>query len=95
MTKQIADIKKKILPILKRRRVKEAAIFGSTARGEANKRSDVDILVKFKGKVTLFGLGGLKADLEEKLKKDVDVVTFKSIDPRLKKSIMADMVRIL
>ena len=37
-------MKKKIIPILKRQGVTKAAFFGSVARGEANKNSDVDIL---------------------------------------------------
>ena len=40
------EIKKRIVPILKRNDVIQAGIFGSFSRGEAKKDSDVDILVK-------------------------------------------------
>ena len=41
--KQIAKI---AIPILKRNGIKKAGIFGSYARGEARKKSDIDILVQ-------------------------------------------------
>ena len=89
-------IKSLILPILKNRGVSHAAIFGSTARGDETKKSDVDLLVEFKNrKITLFDLGGLKVDLEEKLKRKVDVVEFRSVDKRLKRGIFHDKVDIL
>ncbi len=37
-----------LVPILKRNGVLKAGIFGSYARGEQKKQSDVDILIKFK-----------------------------------------------
>lgn len=46
MGKAIQSIKKKIIPILRRYGVKKAAIFGSFVRGEAKKKSDIDILVE-------------------------------------------------
>ena len=66
----IQEIKKKISPILKKNGVKKAAIFGSYARGEEKKRSDVDILIKYKyDNKSYFDLVGLQLELEKKLKK--------------------------
>lgn len=45
---KIESIKKKIVPILKKHGVVRAGIFGSYARGEQNKNSDVDILIEVK-----------------------------------------------
>ena len=42
------NIKRKITPILERQGVNVAALFGSTARGEARKGSDIDLLIKLK-----------------------------------------------
>ena len=42
------SIKIKITPILERQGVNMAALFGSTARGEARKSSDIDLLIKLK-----------------------------------------------
>ena len=50
------------------------ALVGSVARGDDNDGSDYDFLVDFDQGVTLFDIGGLKADLEELLGAEVDVV---------------------
>ncbi|MBI5147857.1 MAG: nucleotidyltransferase family protein [Parcubacteria group bacterium] len=85
-----ANIKTKIVPILKRQGVTKAALFGSVARGEARKNSDIDILVKLEKGKNLFDFVGLKLDLEEKLGKKVDLVSYGAIKPRLKKIILRD-----
>lgn len=65
-----------------------AAIFGSQATGEAKKDSDVDLLVEFVGRKSLFDLVGLKIKLEKILQKKVDLLTYKSIHPLLKNIIL-------
>ena len=84
------SIKKQIMPILKRQGVIKAALFGSIARGEMKKNSDIDILVKLKKGKSLFDFVGLKLELEEKLGKKVDLVTYSAIKPRLKDIILKD-----
>ncbi|MBI4235373.1 nucleotidyltransferase family protein [Candidatus Peregrinibacteria bacterium] len=86
----IAVIKKKIVPILKKGGVKKAAIFGSYARGEENKSSDVDILLELKKGSGLFDLIGLKLDLEKRLGKKVDVLTYGGIYYALKDIILKE-----
>ncbi len=86
----IAAIKKKALPILKSQGVLKAAIFGSFARGDNKRNSDIDILIKPKKHTSLFDLGGLKIDLEEKLGKKVDIITYDGIHPMLKEQILKD-----
>ena len=91
---QLQRIAKIAVPILKKNRVRKAGVFGSYARGEAKKRSDVDLLIQPpKG----MGLGfiGLKQELEKKLRRKVDLLTYKSISPYLKEHILTDEVRIL
>jgi uncharacterized protein len=83
-------IKRKIVPTLIRQGVTKAALFGSASRGEMKRKSDIDILVKLKKGKSLFDFIGLKLDLEKKLGKKVDLVTYDSIKPRLKKSILKD-----
>lgn len=84
------NIKNRVLPVLKRHDVVKAAIFGSFIRGEAKKGSDIDILVKFKGEKSLLDLVGLKLDLEETLKRKVDVLTYDSLHPLLKDIILKE-----
>lgn len=91
----IAEIKIKILPVLKKAGVKHSALFGSYARKEANERSDVDLLVEMQPSSTLFDFIGLKQDLELVLKKKVDLLTFDSVNPKLRKIIQKDSISIL
>lgn len=86
---------KKIVAILKRNGVIKAGIFGSYARGDAAKRSDIDLLIKFKNKKSLFDLSGLKIELEGELNKKVDLVTYKYICPKIKHQILKEEIRLL
>lgn len=72
--------------------VKKAAVFGSVARGEQTNKSDIDILVQFRGRKSLLDLVGLKFDLEKIFKRKVDVNTYDAIHPLLRDSIMEDQV---
>lgn len=72
--------------------IERLGIFGSYARGEARKGSDVDIVVSLK-KQDLFHIIGIKQDLEEILHLPVDVVSYRSsMDVFLKKRIDRDAV---
>ena len=64
------------------------AIFGSTARNEARKSSDIDILVDFDAKKGLFAFVDLKFYLEDLLKCEVDLVSKRALHPALKKRIL-------
>ncbi len=79
---------KQIAPILKRQGVTKAALFGSAARGEIKKRSDIDLLVNLRKDKTLLDLVGLKLALEKKLGRKVDVLTYNGIHPRLRDIIL-------
>lgn len=73
---------------------KHLAIFGSTARNEATKASDIDILVDFDAKKDLFGFIDLKFYLEKVLKCPVDLVSKKALHPALKKRILDEAKQI-
>ena len=66
-------------------------IFGSVARGENTESSDIDILYQLKSAVGLFNLVRMKDNLEEKLKRKIDLVSEKHINPKLKPYIMNDL----
>ncbi len=78
----------------KRYKVKEMGIFGSYARGQQKKTSDVDILVRFNSNATLFDFVGLGNYLEEKLKIKVDVVSERGIRPELRSNIIKGVLKI-
>ena len=85
------DINDKIVNYLKRFNPRRIGIFGSYARNEDNPQSDIDILVDFPEKVTLFDLGGMKVDLSEMLNRPIDIVTERGINSRIKDHIYRDL----
>ncbi len=89
------EIKQKAAPILREEGATRAALFGSVVRGEANGSSDIDILVDLPRGKTLFDLAGIKIRLEESLGREVDVITYNSIDPLLKDYILKDQLQII
>ncbi len=91
----INQIKKKILPTLRKNDVSRASLFGSVVRGEATEESDIDLLVEFKGEKSLLDLAELKIELEELLGKRVDVLTYNSLHPLLKDRILHEQKAIL
>jgi predicted nucleotidyltransferase len=77
-----------------RYRVKELGVFGSYARGEQKKRSDIDILVEFSVRPDVFTLIDLEDHLKRLLKKKVDVVRKKAVRPELRKAVLDEVVYI-
>lgn len=94
MTNTIEEIKRKIIPVLKKNKIKKAGIFGSYVRGEEKKRSDIDILVELDRKWDLLDIIGLKIKLEKILRKKVDLVEYETIRPELKENILNEEVSI-
>lgn len=92
--KIINRIKPKIIKILIKNKVKRAGIFGSYARGEARKDSDIDILIE-PVKNMGFKFAGLEIQLTRALKKKVDLVSYNGISPYLKNRILRQEVRII
>lgn len=96
--KKRQDVLNKIIPkiirILKKNNVKKAGIFGSYAKGEQKKNSDIDILIE-PPKGIGFGFVGIQFELEDVLGKKVDLVTYKYISPYLKENILKSEVRII
>ena len=71
--------------------VKKIAIFGSYARSEENKSSDIDILVEFEEQVG-FLFFHLEKYLEKILDLKVDLVTIDVIKPNRAKYILKDLI---
>ena len=88
----IQTIKTKAIPILESQGIVKAAIFGSHATGKAKPNSDVDLLIEFSGRKSLFDLVGLKLELEDVLKKNVDLLTYRSMHPPLRDIILKEQI---
>ena len=84
----------KIKKILKKNKIKKAGIFGSYAIGEQKRESDIDILVE-PPKGIGFGFVGIQFELENKLKKKVDLVSYNGLSPYLKNKILSQEIRII
>ena len=91
-----SEIKNIILSHLKGFDPIKVGIFGSYARGDNRKGSDIDILVEFKESPSLLTLIKLENDLSEILGVKVDLVTTGALkNKRIKKSIQKDLINIL
>jgi predicted nucleotidyltransferase len=91
---------KRIANIISRRKkelaekysVKDIGVFGSFARGEQKRGSDVDILVEFEEVPDLFKFIEMERYLEKLLKKKVDLVEKTALKPRLKDVILSEVI---
>ena len=67
-------IAKAVAEAAPRYHVRQAHLFGSYARGEADGASDIDVCIECGSGFTLFSLGGFSKSLEDALGLPVDVV---------------------
>jgi predicted nucleotidyltransferase len=68
-----------------------AGLFGSWARGEATRDSDVDVLVRFEGRQSLVDLARIEREISEELGQSVDLVTENALSPYLRDRVMQDL----
>ena len=88
--KQVLSVHKAELQ--RRFKVKTIGVFGSYVRGEQKKRSDLDILVTFKGSVDFIQFIQLENHLSELLGVKVDLVTKAALKPYIGKRILEEVV---
>ena len=84
--------RKEILDISAKYGAHNVRVFGSVARGEADARSDIDLLVEFKRGTTLLGHAALIYELEELLGVKVDVVSDRGLRERIRDRILREAV---
>jgi predicted nucleotidyltransferase len=84
--------RKQVLETAARYGAYDVRVFGSVARGEAGKASDIDLLVKLEPGRSLMDLGGLLYDLQKLLGVEVDVVTEKGLRPRIREQVLREAV---
>ena len=91
----IKEIKERIRPIIEKHGIRDVYLFGSYARGEANRNSDVDIYCDKGDVLTLWNLSAFEDELKEALGKDVDVVTIGSqMHDFFRQQLEKDMIKI-
>ena len=80
---------------LKRLGVEHLYMFGSTARGEATRDSDVDLFFDYqKGKLGLYELMDVKEYAAQILGRKTDIMTRDSLHKTLREAIEATAVRV-
>lgn len=79
-----------ILSLAARHGAKNVRLFGSVARGEDSPESDIDFLVDMEPGRSLLDIAALKLDLEDLLKRSVDIVTATSIHWLLRRRILRE-----
>jgi predicted nucleotidyltransferase len=68
--------------------VHKLRVFGSAARGDTTSASDIDFLVELEPGRSVMDLGGLLMGLQDLLGCDVDVVTERSLRPRIREKVL-------
>ena len=89
------DLLRALQPELERRYgVRELALFGSVARGDASETSDIDVLVSFDGPATSARYFGVQFRLEDAFQRPVDLVTEAALRPELRPYVERDVRRV-
>jgi predicted nucleotidyltransferase len=87
-----AQYREQIVAATNRRGAHNIRVFGSVARGDQHRGSDIDFLVDFEPGRSLLDLTGLLLDLETVLACKVDVVSARGLKPRMASEVMRDVV---
>ncbi|MGQ9780424.1 MAG: nucleotidyltransferase family protein [Bacillota bacterium] len=77
-----------------RYKARELALFGSFARGEQDRQSDVDLLVDFTAEADLLDLVGLAQFLEERLQRAVDVVPKAALRAEIRDAVLSEAIAV-
>ena len=89
---QLQSKREKILQIAARHGARKVRVFGSVARGEARRGSDIDFLVEMDEGRSLLDHAALILDLERLLKRPVDVASERGLRPPVRKEILKDAI---
>jgi predicted nucleotidyltransferase len=81
----------KLIDLCRQNDVSMVGIFGSMARGEATKGSDIDLLVRFSKRKSLLALVRFERELAESLGQKVDLLTESSISPYMREQVLSEM----
>lgn len=89
--RSILGLLKKNGRVLSKYGVKKIGVFGSVAKGEAGKKSDIDVLVELKEE-TFDNYMDLKFFLEDSFGRKVDLVLSNGLKPELAERILKETV---
>lgn len=81
-----------VLELAEQRGAHNVRVFGSVARGDETGTSDIDLLVDLDEGVSLVALAGLRRQLSDLLKVDVDVVPAGSLKPGVAQAVLTEAI---
>ena len=81
-----------ILRIAARHGARNVRVFGSVARDEESKNSDIDLLVEMEPGRSLMDHAAMLLELQESLGYHVDVISDRGIKPRIRDIVMREAV---
>jgi predicted nucleotidyltransferase len=84
--------REEVLKIAAKNGARNVRIFGSVARGEADSKSDLDILVEFTPGSTLLNQSAMIRELESLLGLKVDVVSDQGLRERFRERVLSEAV---
>lgn len=88
------SLKIKLVDYFSKQPVSKAWLFGSRSRGDNREDSDYDIMVDFDKGVGLFKYASILDDLQNLLKRGVDLVTESSLFPWVKDNVNNEKILI-
>lgn len=92
VTTALWQLRPEILRIAERHGARNVRVFGSVARGEADDASDIDFIVDLEPDRSLLDMGGLMMELRDLLGREIDVVTERGLNPRIRDRILSEAV---
>ncbi len=81
-----------ILETARKYGARRVRVFGSVAKGTADEKSDIDLLIDLAPGRSLLDLGGMLFELKLLLGIEVDVVTEKGLRPRIRDRVLSEAV---
>ena len=90
ITEIIGPQREQILAVAAKYGASNVRVFGSVVHWTADQDSDIDFLVDMEPGRSLFDMGGLLMELQELLKRDVDVITPAGLRPRIRDRVLRE-----
>ena len=86
-------VEKKLAEICRKNNIVFMAVFGSFARGEQNRRSDIDIAIEFdrNSEKSLLDLVRIENELRKIFRRKIDLVVLKSLSPYIIEDVKKEM----
>lgn len=83
---------KEVIDSMNKEVIQKVYLFGSYARGEATSKSDINLRVLGMKGLSLFDIGYIAAEIEERLNKKVDIISGNNIEPVVYETIQKDEI---